>query len=282
VGVSEAGVSDQSKSSTFAPELIQAQPAACRSELSLLKAVQFQRDPWVLDLALNTPESAQSLCQRAFIPQSLEEQDRSQRSYTEFKQRSGSFHQKWQWVLQTSFSDLWIAVHLRLVTVGLMAARRQSKRSKRDGEMVKGPMGSNKRVKVELEAETSDVVEQDRLDLTLGDTSPADTKIRTTQTLRGVKNQLKTPEQKKGSRSENDSEADNKDSTDDGMAKKVPKSEKKESTGEEEANDIGEDLTDFEKERRATMARNEAMLLALGVQEAAQGFDASMHTKRAR
>jgi hypothetical protein len=166
-----------------------------------------------------------------------------------------------------------------------MAPRRQSKRGKGDREMAEEPRGSNKRIKVEVEAGTGDGMEQDSkagLDLTLGDTSPADIKIRTTRTLRGVKNQVKTPEQKKGSRSGKESEADGKDSTDDGTAKKVSKSEKKKSKGEEEANDIAEDLTDFEKERRATMARNEAMLLALGVQEAAQGFDASMHAKRAR
>lgn len=166
-----------------------------------------------------------------------------------------------------------------------MAPRRQSKRGKADGEIAEEPSGSNKRIKVEVEAGTSDDVEQDSkagLDLMVGDASPADTKIRTTRTLRGAKHQLQTPEQKKGSRSGKESEADGKDSTDDGTAKKVLKSDKKKSKGEEEANDIAEDLTDFEKERRATMARNEAMLLALGVQEAAQGFDASMHAKRAR
>lgn len=171
-----------------------------------------------------------------------------------------------------------------------MAPRRQSKRGKAhaDLEADTSTTSRSKRLKADSDLPSGhQPTDQKAHNEPTVDVLPPGAAVRTTRSLRGVKSQLHTPDASKASEPEaSDSGlvSQAKPSAKSKSAPKAPKSEpvSEEPKSEQTKNENGEELTEYERARRETMAKNEAMLMSLGVQEAADGLGASIQAKRTK
>ncbi|GAQ88207.1 WD repeat-containing protein [Klebsormidium nitens] len=171
-----------------------------------------------------------------------------------------------------------------------MAPRRQSKRGKEHADLAVDTSTTtrSKRIKAESDPLSGDQPTDQKAgnEQTVG-ISPPGGAVRTTRSLRGVKSQLQTPDNSKVSESESGPVSNSEPLSEISKSKsgsKVPESEtvSEEPENERTKNENGEELTEYERARRETMAKNEAMLMSLGVTEAAEGLGASIQAKRSR